>query len=61
MNIVPEIIRKLSYLKPNEFYNERILEYFLKNGLDNYFDYNDEYEITINIKNNYLEISKLWV
>lgn len=59
MNIVYEILRKLSYLKPNEFYNDKILEYFLKSSLENYFDDNDKYEITINIKNNYLEVNNL--
>lgn len=59
MNIVPEVLRKLSYLKPNEFYNDKILEYFLKTSLKDYFDINDNYEITINIKNNYLELTNL--
>ncbi len=59
MNIVHEVLRKLSYLKPNEFYNDKILEYFFKTSLKDYFDINDKYEITINIKNNYLEITNL--
>ncbi len=59
MNIVYEILRKLSYLKPKEFYNDKILEYFLKTNLDNYFQPNDNFDITINIKDNYLEINNL--
>lgn len=59
MNIVYEVLRKLNYLKPHEIYNERVLSYFLKTSLRNYFNENDKYEITINIKNNYLEITNL--
>lgn len=59
MNIVYDIIRKVKYLKPSEFYNERILEYFLKTSLKNYFNDEDNYEIIFNVKNNYLEITNL--
>ena len=59
MNIVYEILRKLTYLKPKEFYNDKILEYFFTSNLANYFQANDNYEITINIKNNNLEITNL--
>ena len=59
MNIVYEILRKLSYLKPVEYYDERILNYFLKSSLRDYFNDTDKYEITINIKNNYIEIINL--
>ena len=59
MNIVYEILRKLSVLKPQEYYNEKILEYFIKDNLNKYFNKNDETDITINIKNNYLEINNL--
>ena len=59
MSIVYELLRKLSYLKPHEVFNEKILEYFLKLSLKEYFNNNDKYEITINIKNNHLEITNL--
>lgn len=59
MNIVYEVLRKLSYLKPHVLYNESILKYFLETSLKNYFNEDDQYEITINIKNNYLEVTNL--
>lgn len=59
MNIVYEILRKLNVLKPQECYNDKILEYFIKSNLINYFNENDDIDITINIKNNYLEVNNL--
>ena len=59
MNIVYEILRKLSVLKPQEYYNEKILEYFIKDNLNKYFNKNDDFDITINIKDNILEISNI--
>ena len=59
MNIVYEVLKKLNRLKPSELYNERILQYFLKTGFKDYFNDNDKFEITINLKNNYLEIINL--
>ena len=59
MNIVNEIIMKLKYLKSKEEINLTALKFLLNNDLQPYFNYDDAYEITINLNNNSLEIKNL--
>ena len=59
MKIEYAILRKLSILKPQENYNDNIMKYFFKTNLTNYFKETDDFDITINIKDNILEISNI--
>lgn len=59
MNIVYELLKKISYLKPTQHYNNEIIAYFFRDNLSNYFNNDDKFEITINLKQNFIELTNL--